>query len=160
VAPQRQQRIRPHVLSWGRLLPGPIESWSDEFIWSGTRDPAAFLSVPAAIDFLQTAVGLDNFRRGSHALARYARQRLMELTQREPIVPDDPAWYGSMAHVPLPPGDKYGLQEQLWRGSGIEVPIVEFGGGRYIRVSCHLYNVPEHIDRLVEALSKLLREGQ
>ena len=159
VAPQHQPRIRPHVLSWGRLLPGPVESWSDEFIWSGTRDPAAFLSVPAAIDFLQTTVGLDNFRRGSHALAQYARQRLTELTQREPIVPDDPAWYGSMAHVPLPPGDKYALQERLWRGSGIEVPIVDFAGGRYIRVSCHLYNTPEHVDRLVEALSKLLHEG-
>ena len=159
VAPPHQARIRPHVLSWGRLLPGPIESWSDEFIWSGTRDPSAFLSVPAAIDFLQDTVGLVNFRRGSHALAQYARQRLTDLTQREPIVPDDAAWYGSMAHVPLPPGDKYALQEQLWRRYGIEVPIVEFAGQRYIRVSCHLYNTPEQIDRLVEGAGELLREG-
>jgi len=172
VAPHHQSRIRPHVLSWGRLLPGPIESWSDEFIWSGTRDPAAFLSVPGAIDFLRTTVGLENFRRGSHALARYARQvvgQVSSLSQRKqgqvenlscvPLVPDDPVWYGSMAHVPLPPGDKYALQEQLWKRSGIEVPIVEFAGQRYIRVSCHLYNTTEQIDRLVETLGKLLREG-
>lgn len=159
VAPPHQARMRPGVLSWGRLLPGALESWSDEFIWSGTRDPSAFLSIPAAIDFLQNDVGIDDFRRGSHALARYARQRLIELTGLPPIVPDDPAWYASMAHVPLPPGDKYALQEQLWLRHGIEVPIMEFAGGRYIRVSCHLYNTPEQIDRLTEALGTLLREG-
>ncbi len=170
VAPPHQGRVRPNVLSWGRLLPGPIDSWSDEFIWSGTRDPSAFLSIPAAIDFLQQTVGIENFRRGSHALAQYARRRLVgqvfnlsqpktgqvENLSYEPLVPDDAAWYGSMAHVPLPPGDRYELQNQLWQQFGIEAPIMEFGGQRYIRVSCHLYNSPSQIDALVEALAALL----
>jgi isopenicillin-N epimerase len=162
VAPGQQSRIRPNVLSWGRLLPGPIESWSDEFIWSGTRDPSPFLAIPAAIEFLENTVGIDNFRRGSHALAQYARQQILGQAENppheplEPLVPDDPAWYGSMAHVPLPPGDKYELQNQLWQQYGIEVPIVEFRGNRYIRVSCHLYNTPQQIDILSDALADLL----
>ena len=87
-------------------------------------------------------VGLDFFQQGAHALAQHARQQLVELTQLEPIVPDSPAWYGSMAHVPLPPGDRAKLQDALWRQYGIEVPIVDWDGRRYIRVSCHLYNTP------------------
>lgn len=156
VSPKHQSRIRPPVLSWGRLPPLPIESWSDEFCWSGTRDPSPYLSIPAAIEFMRE-VGLDFFQKGSHALAQYARQRLVELTKLEPIVPDSSIWYGSMAHIPLPPGNRVALQDALWRQHGIEVPIVEWHGRRFIRVSCHLYNTPEQIDRLVAALQQLLR---
>ncbi len=156
VAKEHQPRIRPPVLSWGRLPPLPIESWSDEFCWSGTRDSSPYLSIPSAIQFLQQ-VGLGFFQTGAHALAQYARQQLVELTQLQPIVPDSPAWYGSMAHVPLPPGDRANLQDALWQQHHIEVPIVEWNGRRYIRVSCHLYNTLEQIERLVGALKELLR---
>ena len=30
------------------------------------------------------------------------------------------------------------LQRAIWRESDIEVPIIEFRGSRYVRVSCHL----------------------
>jgi isopenicillin-N epimerase len=155
VTPRWQARIRPPVLSWGRLLPNQPASWSEEFLWSGTRDPSAQLAIPAAIDFLQ-AFGLDRFRSETHTLARYARQRLVEQFQLPPIVPDDSAWYGAMAHVPLPPGDAVGLQRALWQQYRIEVPIVDFRGGRYVRVSCHLYNTPAQIDLLSRALSELV----
>lgn len=169
VAPRQQPHVRPPVLSWGRIPPTKIDTWSDEFVWSGTRNPAAYLAVPSAIEFLQQ-VGLDDFRRRTHWLARYARRRLVDLTQREPLVPDDPAWYGSMAHVPLPPpaGGKVGgescpvsnpLQNTIWQRFGIEVPVVEFRGIRYLRVSCHLYNDTEQIDWLVSGLRTLLAEG-
>ena len=158
VAPQHHARIRPPLLSWGRLPPTRLETWSDEFIWSGTRDPSPYLAVPAAIDFLEQ-VGLDRFRRHTHALAQYARRRLVELTGRTPIVPDSPDWYGCMAQVPLPPGDAAMLQRRLWTADGIEVPIVSWNDRRWIRVSCHLYNCRQEIDRLVEAVRREMREG-
>jgi isopenicillin-N epimerase len=175
VAPRHQRLVRPPLLSWGRLAPGKIESWSDEFIWSGTRDPSAYLSIPAAIEFLEQ-VGLEAFWARTHWLAQYARRKLVELTGMEPIVPDGPAWYGAMAHVPLPAARDSApdsdsasrpedgsvstlMQRLLWRESGIEVPIVEFGGARYVRVSCHLYNDTSHIDHLVGALERLLAQG-
>jgi isopenicillin-N epimerase len=159
VAPPRQAQVRPPLLSWGRLLPKVPESWSEEFCWSGTRDPSPFLTVPAAIDFMERA-GLEFFRSGSHELARHARLRLVELTRLDAIVPDSPDWYGSMALVPLPPGDPYALQSALWERGGIEVPITLWGGARHIRVSCHFYNDRSQIDRLVALLGTLLREGR
>jgi isopenicillin-N epimerase len=162
VAPRQQAHIRPPVLSWGRLPPAQIDSWSDEFVWSGTRNPAAYLAVPAAIEFLER-VGLDDFRARTHWLARYARRRIVELTQLDPLVPDETAWYGSMAHVPLSPtttDDKCAvsnpLQHTIWQKFGIEVPIVDFRGRRYVRVSCHLYNDTRQIDQLVAGLGELL----
>ena len=174
VAPRHQSLVRPPVLSWGRIPPTRIETWSDEFVWAGTRDCSSYLAVPAAIDFLES-VGLEAFRTRTHALAQYARRKLVELTGLEPIVPDDPAWYGSMAHVPLPPPrhseDQTAgradegcpvsnpLQHTIWRELGIEVPVIELRSARYLRVSCHLYNDTSHIDRLVTGLARLLAAG-
>ena len=141
--------------SWGRLGSDEPARWDDEFFWSGTRDYSAFLTVPRAIEYFE-AIGIDAVRARMHHLARYARQRLVALTGLEPLVPDRPEWYGSMAHVPLPEGDARGLQRQLWERYGIEVPIIEWGGRRFVRVSCHIYNTQAQINQLVDALGELL----
>ncbi|HEV3417400.1 MAG TPA: aminotransferase class V-fold PLP-dependent enzyme [Pirellulales bacterium] len=176
IAPRHQSQVRPPALSWGRIQPTPVETWSDEFVWTGTRDPSAFLTVPTAIDFLEE-FGLANFRARTHWLAQYARRKLVDLTGLVPIVPDDPAWYGAMAHAPLPPRRTSAaadadaraaighpvaslLQHGIWREYGIEVPIVEFRGRRYVRVSCHLYNDASQIDRLITGLATLLSRGE
>lgn len=154
---RHQAGVRAPLLSWGRIFPEDRHAWSDEFVWSGTRDNSPYLAIPAAIDFF-APLGQAVFAERTHQLAQYARQKLVELTGLGPIIPDDPAWYVAMAHVPLPPGDRRSLQDALWREHGIEVPIVDWNGRRFIRVSCHLYNTWEQIDRLVAALQILLRQ--
>ncbi|QDU29490.1 Isopenicillin N epimerase [Anatilimnocola aggregata] len=154
-APQWQKHIRPPVMSWGRLPPTNPGQWSDEFLWSGTRDYSASLAIPAAIDFINK-IGVAAFREHTHDLARYARKQLVELTGQQPLVPDDPAWFCAMAHVPLTPGSRQPLQDQLWLQYRIEVPIVEWSGSRYVRVSCHLYNDRDQVDELVRGLKALI----
>jgi isopenicillin-N epimerase len=159
VAPHWQSRVRTPILSWGRVSPTKPNAWWEEFVWTGTRDSSAYLAVPVAIELLER-VGPDRFRARTHFLARYARDRLVKLVGIEPHVPDSEQWYGSMASVPLPPGDARVLQMELWQKHGIEVPVVEHNGERSIRVSCHLYNDRSDIDRLVEGLAGLLRNSR
>ena len=156
VHPRWREHIQPPILSWGKTdqddaTPSP---W-DELWWPGTRDPTSLLTIPAAIGFLKQ-VGLDRFRARCHYLARYARARLSVFTDGEPLTPDDPQWYGAMAHVPLPDGEARPLQRALFGQYGIEVPVIEFGDRRWIRVSCHLYTQPSDIDKLVGALQTML----
>ena len=153
IAPRHFEHWSPSMLSWGRLLPDRPETWWHEFVWSGTRDPSAYLTIPTAIEFLK-GVGLEYFRDRCHALARYARQQLAESIGIAPPYPDSRQWYGTMALVPLPDGDAGQLQRALWLEDGMEVPIVDFEGRRFIRVSCHLYNTVEQIDRLVKAVRR------
>lgn len=156
VNPRQQARVRPVVISWGRKYPpGTSGTWRDEFLWLGTRDPAAILAVPAAIELLES-IGLDAFRRRTHALARHARERITALTGLPPLTPDDAAWYGSMVTLPLPPGGGPALQQALWERHAIEVPIVEWNGRRMVRPSCHLYTRRADVDRLVAALTEEL----
>jgi len=154
-AAKHQERLGPLTLSWGQLPPDEVSHWSDEFLWSGTRDPSAYLAIPAAIDFMES-VGLEDFRQQTHNLAQYARQQLVDLTGQEPLVADDPSWYGCMAQHPLPGGDARQLQNSLWEQYSIEVPIVEWNDRRFVRVSCHLYNDRQQVDRLIVALKELL----
>jgi isopenicillin-N epimerase len=167
VHPRRQAGLSPPMLSWGVPPPREPSAWWEEFYWSGTSDPSAYLSIPAAIEFLEQ-VGLEAFRARTHDLAQYARKTLIAMLASigtgdaatraaDCLVPDRPQWYGSMAHVPLPPGDHQSLQRALWERHGIEVPIISWSGRRFIRVSCHLYNNRRQIDRLVAALAELLR---
>jgi isopenicillin-N epimerase len=151
-----QHLIQPAVVSWGRPQPGAAHHWRDEFLWSGTRDPAAFLAVPAALEFLRS-FGWEPFRLQTHALARHARSRISSLTGLEPLTPDDAAWYGPMIALPLAPGPAEPLQQALWDKYQIEVPIVAWNDQRLIRVSCHLYNDEEQIDRLAAALRAELK---
>ena len=151
VAPAWHDRVVTPQLSWGRLEPQIPQQWWEEFVWTGTRDPSAYLATTAALELLRR-VGLDTFRQQTHELARYARGRLVELTGLEPAIPDHPDWYTAMAHVPLPPGDADRLQRALWDQHRIEVPVIAHLGQRAIRVSCHLYNDREQIDYLVDCL--------
>ena len=160
-----QQKIQPLIVSWGGSVSGREKCWKDAFHWVGTRDPASFLSVSAAIGYLRQ-VGLERFRDYSHGLAQQARKRIAELTGHDALVPDDPLWYGSMIALPMPnlPDDSsseikhlsHPLQIKLWREHRIEVPIPEWKGTRYLRVSCHLYTAPEDIDALLDALEHSL----
>jgi len=159
VNPKHQKNIEPLNLSWGRLPPTEPTVWSDEFLWSGTRDPSPYLTIPAAIDFMEE-VGLEAFRSRTHYLAQYACHRLHELTGMEPVVPDKTKWYGSMALAEIPDGEALPLQIALREKFGIETPIIDFADKRFIRVSCHLYNDKSDVDQLIDALHLLLMDGK
>jgi isopenicillin-N epimerase len=155
VHPRRQAEVEPALISWGRPLEGDAASWRDEFNWVGSRDPSAFLAVPAAIDFLER-VGWQRFRRRTHALAAYARETLADCVGAQSLAPDHPDWYGSMISLRLSPGEPESLQRALWERHQIEVPIVAWQGQRLVRPSCHLYTSRDDIDRLAQSLTSLL----
>jgi isopenicillin-N epimerase len=148
VHPRAQASIEPPVLSWGRIQPAKPTTWADEFTWLGTRDPSAYLAVPAAIAFLRS-VGLESYRARTRSLIDYARHRIVEWTGQEAAAPDQ---FVSMLALPLPPGEAAPLQKVLFQRFGIEIPILEANGRRWLRVSCHLYNCRADIDLLVEGL--------
>lgn len=158
VHPRAQGALEPVATSWGRPALDEPPSWRDEFTWVGTRDPAAYLATSDAIAFL-AGIGLEAFRERTHALAQYAREKIGAWTGLPALVPDDPAWYGSMISLPLPPGDAPNLQRALWERHRIEVPIIDWNGRRLVRPSCHLYTTRADLDALLVALQELTAAG-
>jgi isopenicillin-N epimerase len=158
--------LRPSIVSWGRSLSGRPSTWKDEFHWPGTFDPSAWLATSSAIEFLER-VGLTAFRSWTHELAQFARQRLIEKADGEPLSPDSADWYGSMVTVRLPwarpkegaPVMAHPIQKALWDADRIEVPFFELGSHVHLRVSCHLYTRRDDIENLASALVRIRTTG-
>lgn len=152
-----QHLLEPLVVSWGwrSREPGPSR-FIDEQEYQGTRDLAAYLSVPAAIAF-QAEHDWPRVRAECHALARWARAAVAELTGLPQLTADSPAWYAQMVTLPLPPGDEAALKRRLYDEHRIEIPVVRWQDGRYVRISVQGYTTRADVEALVEALAALLR---
>ena len=179
--PEVQHLLKPLVVSWGYESETPSGStFIDEQEWWGTRDIAAFLSVPAAIEFLEKH-NWEKVRDACHDLAKDAQGRICELTGLAPLHPQTDTWFGQMITAPLPAEtDIATLKTRLYSEFAIEVPFVDWfrspssregpkqhgrtegmtewmsAGNKLIRVSVQGYNTKRDIDKLCDALSVLL----
>jgi isopenicillin-N epimerase len=150
--PEAQALLEPLIVSWGwqSEMPGPSQ-FVDQYEWQGTRDLAAFLSVPAAIQF-QVENDWNKVREVCHALAVEAEKRIRALTNLPSLYSDD-TWFAQMFSASLPAKtDILALKSRLYDGFRVEVPLMEWSGHKLIRVSVQGYNTHQDIDRLLLAL--------
>jgi isopenicillin-N epimerase len=153
---EMQHLVEPLVVSWGWEAEKPGSSrFIDEQEWQGTRDIAAFLSVPAAIQF-QRDHDWPHVRHECHELARYARQQVSNLVNLPPLTPDDVQWFAQMAALPLPPCDLDALKRRLYDEYRIEIPVIRWNDRCFVRISIQGYNTRAEVDALVAALRALL----
>jgi len=148
VRPEHQERVDAAIVSWGYE---PGASFTRRIEAQGTRDPAAWLTVPDAIRF-QAERDWDDVRDRSYRLAREARRDLCDLLGTEPPAPD--SMVAQMAAVQLPhPAPE--LSSRLFARHGVEVAV---GGleDDLLRVSVAGYTTREEIDRLLAALVREL----
>lgn len=155
VRPERQALLQPLIVSWGWESRSPSASpFQDVFGWAGTEDPAAYLSVPAAIAFQQEH-DWDTVRRACHELVSDARQRITTLLGGTPLCSDDSRWWGQMCAIPLPACTDPMLQQRLREEWQIEIPISSWKQRCLLRISLQGYNSPADVERLCTALETL-----
>jgi isopenicillin-N epimerase len=155
--PQIQATLEPLVVSWGFLSekPGPSQ-FIDYHEWQGTRDLAAFLSVPAAIKY-QRENNWPLVQDHCHNLAIKAREEINTLTGLDPISPINPQWFKQMVAIRMPDEvDHEALQAHLYDQYKIEVPIFCWQDQKFIRISVQAYNQETDLDKLVQALKEAL----
>jgi len=128
--------------------------------WQGTQDFSAWLSIPAALDFIASGGPMaSSLARRNIAMARWAHQMLCDAWQVEPLSPRDGSMLGSMATVPAPPGiaaafaSASEFQAHLYGTHRIEVPVLDWGGRWLLRVSAQAYNTPQDYLLLAGAVS-------
>lgn len=150
VRPEHHAMIDPLVISWG---------WDQEDLfsrtgWSGTRDIAAYLTVPTAIAFQQQH-DWSHIYEACHALACHAAEQLHTIAGTVPLAA--PHFYGQMVAVRLPDSvDVAQLKTRLYDEYRIEVPVHQHAGRKMMRVSIQAYNTAEDVQALVSALARLL----
>ena len=133
------------------------------FDWVGTEDLSAYLAVGAAIDFMSGLHpdGWKGVMDTNGRLALGGRDALISALGIPPPAPDH--LLGSMASVPLPPGDGPApieadpFQDRLL-AKGFEVPIAIWPSWprRLLRISAQAYNTADQYERLANGLVELL----
>ena len=157
--PEVQKWLDPLVLSWGydsKPGYGSGNQFTDYHEWQGTRDIAAFLSVPAAIDF-QREQDWDHVRTHCRGLVRVAQQQMQTLTGIAPICADPDEWLGQMVALPIPAEvDGEFLKARLYDEYRIEIPFTEWEDQSFLRISIQGYNTQDEVSAFVNAIRELL----
>ena len=155
---ERQQLVEPLVVGWGW---GPERNISlgsdylDYLQWLGTNDLSAYLAVPAAIRF-QEEYDWTAVREQCHELLRDAIERVCRFTGLKTVYPDT-SYFRQMAIAPLPLiRDLKGMKGELYDAYRVEVPLIDWNGRHFIRISVQAYNSPADIAALMSALKALL----
>jgi isopenicillin-N epimerase len=136
-----QESIAPLVVSWGYKDGGTFRSRHER---QGTRDPSAFLSVPAAIEWLD-AHDWESVRERCRGLAARTPKRLGLEPLSEPGL--------QMVSMRLPEGAPADLQQRLYDEYRIEIPVAD----ALIRASYQGYNDEDDLEALAAALASLIR---
>ena len=172
----RQPGIHPLAISHGANDPRPDRSrFRLEFDWTGTLDPTAWLTVPAAIDVMSRLLpgGWPAIMEANRALALAGREVLCDRLDVDPPAPD--SMIGSLAAVLLPmeldDAVAAELQRTLFDEDRIEVPVYGWPvpaarapgdgpRGVTVRISAQLYNSLDDVERLATVLRARLARRQ
>lgn len=146
----------------GETVPLSVSHWHElkfprAFDYVGTRDVSAFLSVPAAIDFIER-FGAANVR---DYLAQLSRESVALVARlgAEPIAPD--AMFAAMRTYILPQSraavseDALQLMQELWEKHRVQVASSVFQGKLLLRLSAQIYVERADFERGVTSLDRL-----
>ncbi len=166
VRPELQGLINPLVISHGWTAesrqPGARGAFGnspfiDELEMQGTRDPAAWLTVPSALDFRRDN-GWEGVAADCRELAQETARRVRDLTGL-PALSAPEFCAPQMVAMPIPdPGiDMLEFQKLLRDRFGIEIPCFKWQDHTIVRLSVQGYNSRPQMDVLVGALSDVLK---
>jgi len=153
VSSARQREIHPLVISHGYGL-----GFTDEFDWVGTRDPTAWLTIPAAIDF-HMRIGGERLRERNVFLAQEAAREVAARWKTELGSTSTTPCAMATVRVPMPgeatPERTLKLRESLLKDYRIDAVIVAFSGSLWARISAQAYNNLLEYRTFAECVSEL-----
>jgi isopenicillin-N epimerase len=142
--PEHQDWIEPLVVSWGYHEEA---DFGERHGWQGTRDPAAYLAVPRAIEAHAT-FDLERAREladhAERALAPYGLRPLRGA--RSPL----------MRAFTVRTNDPDALWQRLYDEHRVEIPVYAWEETALMRVSIGPYNDESDLERLVDAVRAVL----
>jgi isopenicillin-N epimerase len=145
--------LRPAIVSWGWE-----DGYQQRFGWSGTDDPTALLTLPAAIDY-QATNGWPGVRDRCRELARKTHEVILERLGGDPIASSE-LQAPQMIAFPVPHADPVALQRELRDSHRVEIPVREVDGRTIVRLSVQGYTTEDDCRRLGDALIACTRDSR
>ena len=161
VKPEMQKLIEPLVVSHGwnpdseKVGAFGNSQFIDSMEFQGTRDIAAFLSIPDAIRFLEKH-RWSEIQKDCHNLAWDASNMIGEITGLPPLVSEEMRGGLQMVSIQLPECNVETLKTRLYDEFHIEIPVFQWKNLFIIRISIQGYNTMDDVKNLLDALKILI----
>jgi isopenicillin-N epimerase len=156
--PRSQHLIEPLIVSWGIQIDPVLSSGSkfvDMLTWTGTHDPAAYLSVTAAIQFMHSH-NWTEISRNCHEKLTTFLPVFSSVTGKDHLYKSEHQ-YGQMAAIEIPKlTDCSGIKNALYDEFQIEIPVIEWNQRHFLRISYQGYNEISDLEKLYTALKDLI----
>ncbi len=151
-----QHLFDPLTISWGYNAIQPSNSqFLDYHQMQGTRDFSAFLTVPAAIEFMN-AYNWQAVRKNCQNIVLQNANRFCELLNATAISPITQDFIGQMFSIPIKTNNPTALKKILFENYKIEIPVMPDNDSIYLRFSVQAFNNQQDLDLLYEAVSNIL----
>jgi isopenicillin-N epimerase len=150
-----QHMIDPLIVSWGYKAMFPSHSsFLDYHQMNGTRDYSAFLTIPAAIEFMaahkwpQVAAECRN-------LVHQNAPAFCELLGSGPLAPIHDDFIVQLFSAEIKTTEPEKLHWHFFDKYKIEIPVMRHGDKVYLRYSINAFNSQKDLDTLFEAIKEI-----
>jgi isopenicillin-N epimerase len=153
----KQHLLDPLVVSWGYESDTPSASrFLDYHQHQGTKENSAYLTIPAAIEFLEK----NNWKEKTDISKQLILDNyplFCDLLNTHPICPVTSEFLGQMCSIPIHTPNPVELKELLYSKYHIEIPIMPHNGKTYMRITFTPYNSQVDLDTLRLAIIDIIK---
>lgn len=153
-----QDQLDPLIISWGFESANPSDSrFFDYHQFNGTRDFSAYLTIPAALEFM----GKYQWGQVSTQCKQLVLQMapsLYDTLGTSPLAPLTSGFYGQMCSAEVKTSKPEQLQRHLFEKYKIEIPVMRHREKCYIRYSVQGFNTSDELHYLMDSLKKIRNE--
>ena len=155
VKKEMQHMIDPLIVSWGYKAMFPSHSsFLDYHQMNGTRDYSAFLTIPAAIEFMAQ----HNWPTVAADCRRLVHQNALafcELLGSAPLAPIHDDFIAQLFSAEIQTTAPEKLHRYFFDNYKIEIPVMRHGDKVYLRYSINGFNSQQDLDTLFAAIEEI-----
>ncbi len=153
-----QHLFDPLIISWGYKSLKPSHSFFlDNHQFQGTRDYSSFLTIPAAIEFME-ANDWQKVSNDCKKITQLNAVRFCELMNTEPLTAISDDFIAQLFCIPIHIKHPEQLYDLLYNQYRIQIPILNHEGNSYLRYSIQGFNDQSDLDRLFDVLHEISDE--
>ena len=155
VKKELQYLIDPLVVSWGYNALFPSDSqFLDYHQMNGTRDYSAFLTIPAAIDFMKEH-NWEKVAEDCRKLVQDNAEPFCKLLDTEPLAPVNDDFILQLFAAEIKTTEPEKLHDYFFEKYKIQIPVMRHGNNVYLRYSINAFNNQQDLDKLFAAIKDI-----
>lgn len=158
VKKQYQDLFDPLVVSWGYNALFPSHSrFLDYHQMQGTRDFSPFLTIPAAISFMEEN-NWDDVRGYFRKMTQVNAEAFCRLLGAQPIAPVNDDFVLQLYSAEIKTTEPEKLHDHFYNAYKIQIPVMRQNDKVYLRYSLNAFNSQQDLDKLFDAVTDIKKK--